>query len=132
MPLVRISVLKGRPSAELRAIADGVHEALIETYSVPVEDRFQIIEQREPGEIIYSPKYLGIERTDGVVFIHIVASDWRDTASKQALYRTVADKLAANPGIRREDVQVIISPNDRLDWSLGNGTASYALVPTIG
>ncbi|MCQ8239901.1 tautomerase family protein [Rhizosaccharibacter radicis] len=130
MPLVRISLLEGRPPAELRAIADGVHRALVEAYGVPPDDRFQIIEQRRPDEIIFDPGYLGIARTDRLVIIHVVASSWRDTAAKQALYRALADNLASNPGLRREDVQVVISPNDRPDWSFGNGVAAY--VPADG
>ncbi|QYD68090.1 tautomerase family protein [Paraburkholderia edwinii] len=125
MPLVRISLQKGRTPAQLREIADTIHQALVDTYNVPPDDRFQIIEQREPAEIIYDAHYLGIERTDGLVFIHIVAGRWRDTETKQALYRTLAARLSANVGIRPEDVQVVLSPNDRDDWSFGNGLASY-------
>jgi phenylpyruvate tautomerase PptA (4-oxalocrotonate tautomerase family) len=125
VPLVRISLMKGRSPAELRAIADGIHEALVQTYSVPLEDRFQIIEQREPGEIIYSSTYLGIQRTDDLVLIHIVASDTRDLAAKQALYAAIADTLRVRPGLRPEDVQVVISGNSRADWSFGKGLASY-------
>ncbi|CAB3768212.1 tautomerase family protein [Paraburkholderia humisilvae] len=125
MPLVRISLLKGRSAEQLRAIADGIHQSLVDTYNVPPGDRFQIIEQREPGEIIYDPHYLGVERTDDVVFIHIVAGRWRDTATKQALYRALATRLSADAGMRPEDVQVILSPTEKDDWSFGNGLASY-------
>lgn len=125
MPLVRITLFKGRPPEQRRAIADAVHEALVETYGVPREDRFQVIEEREPGEIIYDPTYLGIARTDGLVIVHIVASDWRDWPAKQALYRSLTDRLVARCGMRGEDVQVIISPNDRTDWCFGKGVAAY-------
>jgi phenylpyruvate tautomerase PptA (4-oxalocrotonate tautomerase family) len=125
MPLARISLLKGRSPETLRAIADGVHAALVEVYSVPAEDRFQIIEQRDPGEIIYSSTYLGIERTDDLIIIHLVAGHWRDEAAKRALYRSIAEKLTANPGLRPEDIQVVITSNDKPDWSFGNGVASY-------
>lgn len=63
------------------------------------------------------------------MLIHIVASNWRDTAAKKALYEAIADRLAEHPGLRREDVQVILSPNMREDWSLGNGLASYVKDP---
>lgn len=125
MPLVRITLSKGRSATEIRAIADGVHDALVETYSVPPGDRFQIIEQREPGDIIYDSGYLGIERTNEIVIIQIIAGHWRDTLAKQALYATIANNLAVNPGLRREDVQIIVSSNDKPDWSFGNGVASY-------
>ncbi|CAB3761771.1 tautomerase family protein [Paraburkholderia solisilvae] len=125
MPLVRISLLKGRSPAQLRAIADSIHQTLVDAYNVPPGDRFQLIEQREPGELIYDPHYLGIERTDEVVLIHIVAGRWRDTATRRALYRSLAARLSAEVGIRPEDVQIVLSPNDRDDWSFGNGLASY-------
>ncbi|HVJ51487.1 MAG TPA: tautomerase family protein [Aliidongia sp.] len=125
MPLIRISLLKGKPPAHIRAISDGVHRALVEAYDVPADDRFQLIHQHEPEEFVYDADYLGIHRTDDVVFIHVVAGKWRDTATKQAFYRAAVERLAEDPGLRREDVQIIISSNERDDWSLGNGVASY-------
>lgn len=125
MPLVRISLLKGKSPAHLRAIADGVHEALVETFHVPPEDRFQLIHQHDRDEFIYDADYLGVHRSDDVVFINILQSNWRDTKTKQALYRAVADRLARSPGLRREDVQIQLSPNGREDWSFGNGIAQY-------
>src|ERR1700761_9260193 len=106
MPLVRISLLKGKSPEQIRTIADGVHQALVETYNVPEKDRFQIIEQRSRGEIIYDKDYLDIERTDGIVIIHMTAGRWRDTATKKALYRRIAKRLSDDAGIRPEDVQV--------------------------
>jgi hypothetical protein len=37
----------------------------------------------------------------------------------------ISELLVASPGLRPEDVQVILSPNDKDDWSFGNGLASY-------
>jgi phenylpyruvate tautomerase PptA (4-oxalocrotonate tautomerase family) len=125
MPLVEISLLAGKPPAYVRAIADGVHRALHETFNAPAEDRFQLIRQYQPGELIYDSDYLGIHRTDDVVFIHIVAGKWRDTATKQGFYKRIVELLREEPGVRPEDVQIILSPNDRDDWSFGNGLASY-------
>jgi phenylpyruvate tautomerase PptA (4-oxalocrotonate tautomerase family) len=125
MPLVNISLLAGKPPAYVRAIADGVHRALHEAYDAPPDDRFQLIHQRQPGELIYDPDYLGIHRTDDVVILHIIAGKWRDTPTKQAFYKRVVELLAESPGLRPEDVQIVLSPNDRDDWSFGNGLASY-------
>lgn len=125
MPLVRISLLKGKSKEYIRAVADGVHQALIEAYNIPPDDRFQLIHQHEPDELVYDANYLGIHRTDDIVFIHIVAGNWRNTATKKALYKAIANRLADRPGLRREDVQVILSSNERDEWSFGNGLASY-------
>ena len=125
MPLVHLSLLRGKSPAHIRAILDGVHSALVETYNVPAADRFQFVHQHELDEFIYDVDYLGIHRTDDVVFVHITAGKWRDTETKKALYRAIARNLVADPGLRPEDVQVVLSPNDRDDWSFGNGLASY-------
>ena len=125
MPFIRISLLRGKSPQYIRAISDGVHRALIDAYNAPADDRFHVVHQHERDEFIYDADYLGVHRTDDLVFIHIVAGNWRDTRTKQALYKAIADRLSENPGLRREDVMVILSPNQRDEWSFGNGVASY-------
>jgi len=125
MPLVHIHLRKGKPREHVRAIADGVHRALGETFGVPADDRFQFVHQYEPDEAIVDPHYFGIERGGDAVFIEIVASDWRDTAAKKALFARIAALLAERPGLRPEDVQIVLAPNKREDWSFGLGRASY-------
>lgn len=125
MPLVEIALREGKSREYVRAIADGVHRALVESYQVPAADRFQLIRQCSPDELIYDPDYLGVHRTDDVVFVHVVAGNWRDTATKRAFYKRTVDILAERPGVRPEDVQIVISSNERDDWSLGAGSASY-------
>jgi len=129
MPLVKISLLKGKSPAHIRAIADGVHAALMEAFNVPADDRFQLIHQYESGELIYDADYVGIHRTDDVVFINIVASRGRDTQTKKALYQAIARNLTSKPGLRPQDVLIVISPNEREDWSFGNGLATYVKEP---
>ncbi len=125
MPLVRISLIKGKSSQHLRAIADGVHRGLMEAYGAPAGDRFQLIHQHERDELIYDADYLGIHRTDDIVIVNIIAGNWRDTVQKKALYKAITDSLVANPGLRPEDVQIILSSNARDEWCFGNGVASY-------
>lgn len=125
MPLIRISLIKGKSREYIHAIGDGVHHALIDAYGIPPDDRFQLIHQHEQDDFIYDANYLGVQRTDDVVMIHIVAGNWRDTERKKTLYRLIADNLAAKPGLRMEDVIVVLSSNERDEWSFGNGFASY-------
>ncbi len=129
MPLVSISLLKGKSSDYIRAISDSVHQSLVEAYNVPAGDRFQLIHQHDRDEFVYNADYLGVHRTDDLVFIHVTAGKWRDVATKKALFQRLAERLAESPGLRPEDVQVIISPNDREDWSFGKGLASYVTEP---
>lgn len=125
MPLVQIALTRGRSPDTVRAIADGVHEALVETFQVPADDRFQIVRQLAPGEMIFDRAYLGVDRSDDLVMIEITASAGRDTQTKQRLYAAIARRLAERPGVRPEDVLIVLTPNAREDWSFGRGVASY-------
>lgn len=125
MPLVNLSLVKGKPRDHIRAISNGIHRGLVEAYGVPEDDKFQLVHQVELDELIYDADYLGIHRTDDLVVIHIVAGNWRETEKKQALFKAITDNLVKNPGLRPEDVVVVLSPNGRDEWSFGKGLASY-------
>ena len=71
MPLVRITLASGASVPDRRAIADGVHQALVETAGVPPDDRFQSVHEVAPTDLHWSATYLGLERTEAVVFIQI-------------------------------------------------------------
>jgi 4-oxalocrotonate tautomerase len=125
MPLARISLVKGRPAALRRSIGDAVHRALVETIDVPPHDRFQILTEHEAGDLVYDSEYLGIARSDNIVIIQITISSGRNLQKKRALFRRIADNLAAL-GVRREDVWVNLVEVAKENWSFGNGVASYA------
>ena len=126
MPLVRISVLRGRTAQDRRKLGDAVHAALVATIAVPALDRFQLITEHAPEELAYDPAYLGIRRTDGIVIVQITLSSGRSLEQKRSLYRAIADNLARE-GVRREDVWINLVEVPRENWSFGNGLASYAL-----
>src|SRR5262245_23957533 len=52
MPLVRIDLRAGTPPSVQRAIADGVHQALVETITIPSADRFQLISEYSADHFI--------------------------------------------------------------------------------
>ena len=125
MPLIRISLIRGKSPAYIRAISDGIHSGLVTEFGAPADDRFHVVQQHERDELVYDPNYLGIHRTDDLVVIHIVAGNWRDTPKKKALYRAITGNLVRDPGLRPEDVLIVLSLNERDDWCFGNGIASY-------
>ena len=129
MPLVRISLLKGRSPELRRKIGDAIHRAMVETIDVPQHDRFQLLTEHEPGDLIYDSEYLGIARTDQIVIVQITMNTGRMLAQKRALFRCLADNLAAL-GLRREDVLVNLVEVAKENWSFGNGVASYAPAET--
>ena len=60
------------------------------------------------------------------MFIQITLNGGRTTDKKKALYATIAQRLHANLGIRKEDVVISLLEISPEDWSLGNGEAQYA------
>lgn len=125
MPLARISLKRGKPAAYRKAIADNVYEALCETFAVPENDRFATISEYDAENFIYSPDYLGIERTDDLVIIELTVSNTRGVEQKQALYRRIVERLTEQPGLRPEDVLIILVEVLPANWSFGLGAASY-------
>jgi phenylpyruvate tautomerase PptA (4-oxalocrotonate tautomerase family) len=126
MPLVRIDVLQGRTTDQLGALGDRVHAAMVETIGVPLLDRFQIVTEHPPGLLVFDPEYLGIHRTEGVVFVQITLNAGRTLEQKKALYAAIVRNLEARPGVRQEDVLVSLVEVPKENWSFGNGVAQYA------
>ena len=125
MPLVRITLAEGKSPEYRRAVADGVHRALVAAAAVPADDRFQVIEQVPAGSLVWDPAYLGQQRTKDVVFVQIVLNVGRTTEVKKSLYAAIANELAASPGLRREDVLVSLVEIAKENWSFGGGIMSY-------
>src|SRR3984885_936135 len=129
MPLVEIDLLEGRSEAELDAISDAVHEAMVAELDVPQRDRFQIITERSPARLRFDPNYLDIDRDEGFLLARITLAAGRATEAKQAFYRHLAGLLTERAGMRAENLAVVMIENQREDWSFGNGQASYVELP---
>src|SRR5467141_3775805 len=113
MPLVRISLVKGKTPEYRRKLGDAIHRALVETIDVPELDRFQILTEHEPGDLVYDPGFLGIARTN--VIVQITISVGRTLAQKRALFRRIAEHLAAL-GVRREDAWINLVEVAKENW----------------
>jgi len=126
VPLVRIDVQEGRTPAELRKIADGVQDVMLDVFAAPSRDRYQIITEHPLGHIIAEDTDLGFERSDGVVVIQIVQQG-RSAEQKATAYRELAARLHADCGVEPTDLIVRGHPNRREDWSFGRGEAQFRL-----
>lgn len=126
MPLVHIAMRAGKPDAYRQAIFDSVYRALRDTFNVPEDDQFMTITEHEPANFRYGASYLGVARSDDLVFIQITANNTRTLEQKKALFRRTAELLGDRPGIRPEDVFVSLVEVAKENWSLGRGLAQYA------
>jgi 4-oxalocrotonate tautomerase len=126
MPLVRISLVEGKPESYLEKAGDCVHRAMVETINVPALDRFQIITEHARSQFIYDPSYLGVRRSDELIVIEITLNQGRTTELKKALFARIAELLHQQLKIRKEDVFVNLVEVPKENWSFGNGEAQYA------
>jgi 4-oxalocrotonate tautomerase len=126
MPLTRISLRRGKPGAYRRAVADNVYAAMRETFEVPDDDRFMVVSEHEETNFMYGRRYLGIDRSDDLLIIQLTVSNTRTVEQKKALYRTIVQRLAKDPGVRPQDVLISLVEVGKENWSFGNGEAQYA------
>ena len=125
MPLVRISLLRGQSRPYRAAIVDGIYQALRETFNVPDEDRFMVLTEHDPDELVFSRSYMDIARSDGFVLIQITISNTRGQAQKNALFAAIVEQLGRDPGVRPQNVMISLVEGDKGNWSFGHGLAQY-------
>jgi 4-oxalocrotonate tautomerase len=125
MPLVHISLRAGKPEAYRQAIFDGLYGAMREALDVPEDDRFMTISEHDAANFRYGNAF-GVARSADVVYIQITVFDTRTVEQKKALFRRIAELLGESPGIRPEDVFVVIYDAAKENWSVGNGLAQFA------
>jgi len=125
MPLVRISLREGTSAEYRKTLGDGVHRALVEAMAVPADDRFQVITEHPPDGLVNTPRYLGIEYSERIVFVQITLSAGRKPAQKRALFRRITELLGESPGVRPQDVLINLVEVAWENWSFGNGEAQY-------
>ena len=122
MPVVRISLAKGKPPEYLKTISDVIYETMLEHYVLAEGDKFHIFEQLDSTAFIYDRDYVVQEpRTDDFMMIQII-SDARRALEKVATIKAICDNLGTALGVKPQDVAVILSTNSTLeDFSLGEG-----------
>jgi 4-oxalocrotonate tautomerase len=125
MPLMRISMRRGRPASESAAIVDGVYKALRATFEVPENDLFAVVHQHDAEEFVFDANYFGFERTGGLVIIQLFVANTRGVTQKKALYAAIAENLQKEPGLKPDDIFINLVEVKREDWSFGGGIAQY-------
>ena len=126
MPLVRISLIKGKPEEFGQKVGEIVYQAMVDTINVPVKDHFQIITDHDSNTLIYDQTYLDIQRTHGIIVIQITLNEGRTVELKKLLYQIIAERLHRELDVRREDVFINLVEVKKENWSFGNGIAQYA------
>lgn len=122
MPLTRISIPAAMPLEKARALADLVHDSLVETCAVPPKDRFQLISRFSREMMIIDPNFPDVNRTAEASIVEVLFIAGRTADQKDRLFRRIAEGARAI-GFVVDDLMISLSENTAADWCAGQGRA---------
>lgn len=124
MPLVKIDLIRGRTPEQVKKVADTIHSTLLTHFAAPNRDRYQIITQHEPYEMIMEDTGLGYTRTNDLVFVQVFQQG-RSAEQKQKFYSELGKALEKDCGVKGTDLIITCARNEKEDWSFGEGRAQF-------
>jgi phenylpyruvate tautomerase PptA (4-oxalocrotonate tautomerase family) len=126
MPLVYYDIIRGRSRDQIRALLDSTQAAIVEAFQTPERDRYQLVTEHSPDDMIIQDHGLGIKRSENIVIMHMVNRQGKRTpAQKEKLYALLTQNLKRDCGLDPSDLVVSITENESEDWSLGYGKAQF-------
>jgi ketosteroid isomerase-like protein len=120
-PYVTVDLLRGKSPEYLKAVSDAVHEALVDGLGMLPEDRFQIINQHEPGELVFARQFRGGPRSEDFILFTITDGLDRSDKAKTVFYQALTRNLAEKPGVRPADVFVMMHLTPPINFSFADG-----------
>lgn len=124
MSLVTFDLLKGQSTAYLKSMMDAAHEAILEGFEVPVRDRYQIINEHDPSNLILQDTGFGVVRSDNQILVRVFSRQ-RMREQKLMFYKLLAMKLRSACEIEPTDLIVTFVINTDEEWSFGLGKAQF-------
>ena len=122
MPLVTLTVRKGKSAAFKSSVLESVHRALVAS-GVPETDRFHRVLELEAEDFRYDARYpdLSSPRTDDFVLIEILLSVGRSVKVKKKILADIVEGIAHAPGLDPEQVMVVFKETVWENWSFAGG-----------
>jgi phenylpyruvate tautomerase PptA (4-oxalocrotonate tautomerase family) len=121
MPFARIDMLKGKSPEYRNTLADIVYRGIFGILKAPEGDRFVVINEHSPENLIYDKHFLGFDRSPDFILIQVTSTVGNDKKTKLAFFRFIADELKSKLSVRPDDMMINTVFVDRSDWSFGNG-----------
>jgi phenylpyruvate tautomerase PptA (4-oxalocrotonate tautomerase family) len=121
VPHVRIEIVKGRTLNERQQLFQAVHDALMEAFRIPDDDRTQRIVEHESENFEIPPG-----SSDLYTLIEITAFPGRSADAKRNLYRTLVQRLG-EIAIDPRDVSVVILEPTLESWGVRGGQSAADL-----
>ena len=120
MPLVTLTVRRGKDAAFKSEVLDAVHNALVAS-GVPQADRFHRVLELSAEDFRYDASYpdLASPRTDNFVLIEVLLSTGRSVKVKRKIATDLIDALRQAPGLNPDDVMLVFKETLWENWSFG-------------
>ena len=126
MPFVRIDLSKKHPDGFAQQVSDIIFQVMREHINVPEDDKFQVITRHDTNELVIPKSYLGIEYSEGIIFIQVTLNEGRTTDMKKAFYKAICESLVNKLKVRPQDIVINLVEVNKENWSFGNGEMQYA------
>jgi hypothetical protein len=117
LPLIQVDLDRALFEKSREAIGDAIHEAQIAALGIPADDRFQIFQPHDAGELTFDPGYNGVDR-QSLIVIRVTAVHMYPVGTKRAFFEAVVERLEPL-GVRPADVLISLTENGFEDWYAG-------------
>ncbi|MCT6841350.1 MAG: tautomerase family protein [Bombilactobacillus mellis] len=124
MPLIRVDTFKNYSDEQLKTALDIIHQAAVNCFQIPDRDRYQIITQHAPNEMVLLDTNLGFTRSKDAIVIQVFSRK-RSKEAKLNFYRQVATELTQALKIKGSEILISLVENGDADWSFGWGEAQF-------
>jgi phenylpyruvate tautomerase PptA (4-oxalocrotonate tautomerase family) len=116
MPLVKVEIIEGKSQEYKSAILDGIHDALVTAFKIPMDDR---------NQRLYELPKINFEKrkttSDNFTLIEITAFKGRSYEAKQTLYTEIVKNLSRNPVIKGREILIVINEQPLEKWGMAGG-----------
>lgn len=115
MPLITISLFKGKTAEHKKKINDAIHESLMIHFNIKYWDYNQ-----KTNEYSQEDWTIPDGRSDNYVLIEICVFPGRSKETKKNLYAEIVNRLGAI-GIKNEDVFIALQEQPMENWGIRGG-----------
>ena len=115
MPLVTVTMLKGKSKEFRKSILNVVHSSLVTAFKIPDHDRSQRIIEIDPDNYEYPPG-----KSDNYITIEMTIFLGRSIEAKRMLYQEIVRGLKAL-GISSEDILIVLQESPLQNWGIRGG-----------
>lgn len=124
MPLIRVDTFKNYSDEQLKTALDIIHQAAVNCFQIPDRDRYQIVTQHAPNEMVLLDTNLGFTRSKDAIVIQVFSRK-RSKEAKLNFYRQVTTELTQALKIKGSEILISLVENGDADWSFGWGEAQF-------